>query len=275
MKKVSLFLLGGLFFSLAYANTLDEIKSSKTIRVGIRSSNPPFCQKDDNGNYEGFEIELSKALAKEIIGNDAKVEFSDLALNDRVSSLQQNKVDMVVAFFIKTKNREKLVSFSMPYLSGYVAAIARKNSDIHKVADLKNKKILYIDGFKDGGAHDFLSETGYGSERIGCSNNFDCFEKLQNGIGDVYINLNTSIAQLQLLDENYSLVLPSVGELDYICVGIAKDNKALETQINSAILKLSKSNFFLDAYKNIFEPFYKNTLDKKYLLLDDLYNTMF
>lgn len=58
------------------ANSLNEIKSSKILRVGVFEAQPPFSQIKENGEFEGFEVDLAKEIAKKIFGgNSGTIEF--------------------------------------------------------------------------------------------------------------------------------------------------------------------------------------------------------
>lgn len=75
---------------LGLANPLDQIKDSKVLRVGVLKSNPPFSKFQD-GVFEGFEIEFAKAISKDLLGENAKIEFVGLEMSERFSSLQENR----------------------------------------------------------------------------------------------------------------------------------------------------------------------------------------
>ena len=69
-----------------FANTLQEIRNSGVIRVGVRDGRPPFSEIS-GGKFEGFEIELANAIAKAIFGaKQGEVQFVSLSATDRVSS---------------------------------------------------------------------------------------------------------------------------------------------------------------------------------------------
>lgn len=76
MKKFLIFLV--LAFSLLNANSLDEIRSSKTLRVGVYDAQPPFSQLKSSGEFEGFEIGFAKELQK--VFSEKAVEMSNLKL---------------------------------------------------------------------------------------------------------------------------------------------------------------------------------------------------
>lgn len=108
MKKFLIFLV--LAFSLLNANSLDEIRSSKTLRVGVYDAQPPFSQLKSSGEFEGFEIGFAKEIAKGIFGeigeSGGNVEFKAVSANDRIKLLQNNSVDLVIATLTITDERQ-------------------------------------------------------------------------------------------------------------------------------------------------------------------------
>ena len=61
MKKLAYFLV---LATALLADNLEQIQSSKTIRIGIREALPPFSSQNAEGESSGFEVELAKAIVK-------------------------------------------------------------------------------------------------------------------------------------------------------------------------------------------------------------------
>lgn len=270
MKKSLLIL--SLASSCIFASTLEEIQSNKNIRIGVRYDLPPFSSKNDNGDFEGFEIELAKKIGKSIVGENGTITFVPLNANERISALEENKVDLSIAYLSKTKERENKIDFSIPYMSNTLAVITKKSDAIKSKDEIKNKRIVYPIGTT---IEKYILENDMGSQKIPCTSNSDCLAKIQNNEADAYIRTNVLIAQLPLIDDSIEMSIKSLGPLDYTCVGIAKNNEKLKKAVDKEILALAKSGFFAKSYETTFEPFYKGTLDKKFILLDSLYKNMF
>lgn len=270
MYKKILFSLA-LSYSFVSANTLDEIKASKIVKIGVRKNLPPFSEFKD-GSFSGFEIELANKIAKDIFGDDVKIELIGLDAKERVSALEDNRVDLVIANFSKTKAREEKVDFSIPYLSSFLAVLTKKDSKIKDANDLSSKKIIYVEGTT---ASEFLEKKSLSDKQIPCKSMPDCVDKLLNNQADAFIQTNILIAKYPLENNNLEISINSISNPNYICVGAKKGNKELLKSVNDEILNLSKTNFFENAYKDTFEKFFQGSVDKRYLLLDDLYKTMF
>ncbi|CZE45787.1 transporter substrate-binding domain-containing protein [Campylobacter geochelonis] len=266
MKKIlTIILLSAIF---VFGNDLATIQKTKTIRIGVRLAQPPFSQLNDSKEFVGFEVELAKKIGEDIVGKDGKVELIGVNAGDRIPFLNENKADLMIANFSKTPEREKQVLFSMPYLTNNTAVVSKKSSGIKRVADLYNVKVLVIPNTT---TDEWIQKKG-GFNIVYCSNTKDCFDKLQSGEGDAYIHTNILLAYLPLIDSSLELSIKVVGELEFIGAAVAKGNDDLMQAVNNQILELSKNGFFKQAYNDTLNPFYKGTIDKKYLLLDDLYN---
>ena len=113
MKKVSfcmavlLSMMTGLF-----ANSLDEIRQSKHIKIGVYEAEPPFGKLNEDGSFEGFEVELAKILAERILGEaGGEVEMIPVTNEVRFPMLKNNEADMIVAAVSVTEDRKPLADF--------------------------------------------------------------------------------------------------------------------------------------------------------------------
>lgn len=257
--------------SSLYAATLDEIKQSKTIKIGVRINQPPFSVLED-GNFRGFEVDLAKAIAKKIAGSDVKIEFIGVNAKERIPYLQDEIADMMVANFTITAERAQKVDFSTPYLSNNQAVVSKKEAKITNINQLREHKTLIIPNTT---SDEFQKNNpDLRINMIPCDNAKDCYEKLKNGEADSYLHTNILNATLPLIDPTLETSVPIVGCYDFIAVAVKKGNKELLDAVNSAIMELSNESFFQRAYKETLEPFYRGKLDKRYLLLDSVYNML-
>ncbi|WP_295150433.1 transporter substrate-binding domain-containing protein [uncultured Campylobacter sp.] len=138
MKKILLSILLGA--GALCANSLADIKQAGEIRIGLQDSQPPFSF-DDNGTLKGFEVDLANELVKNLFGNKKiKIDFIPVASKDRVPSLEQNKVDLIVSKLTVTKDRVQKVDFSYPYYSVQIGVLSRKDDNISRIDQIAHKK---------------------------------------------------------------------------------------------------------------------------------------
>ena len=79
--------------------TLDEIKESGTINIGVFSDKNPFGYVDENGEYQGYDIYFANRLGEDL-GVD--VNFVSTEAANRIEYLQMGKVDSILANFTVT-----------------------------------------------------------------------------------------------------------------------------------------------------------------------------
>ena len=124
MKKLLLALFGVVFMIGLSAcgdnqstkeskNALEEIKQKGVVRIGVFSDKPPFGFINEKGQNDGFDVYIAKRIAKDLLGDENKVEFVLTEAASRVEFLRSNKVDIIMANFTQTPEREAVVDFAM------------------------------------------------------------------------------------------------------------------------------------------------------------------
>ncbi len=66
------------------------------VRIGVFSDKPPFGYLDAQGKNQGFDVEIAKHVAKDLLGDENKVEFVLTEAANRVEYLKANKVDIIL-----------------------------------------------------------------------------------------------------------------------------------------------------------------------------------
>jgi len=130
----------------AAAVTLDPevqaIKDRGVLRVGVKSDVPGFGLLDPVTNeFKGMEIDMARALAKEIIGDENAVEFTPVTADTRGSLLDNGQIDMVIATFTIKPERKEQWNFSDPYYTDAVGLLVNKDAGIKSLEDLRGKTI--------------------------------------------------------------------------------------------------------------------------------------
>jgi len=98
------------------------------------------------GQIKGFEADLARALGKQVLGAEDRIEFVPVTDEQRIPSLIDGHVDMVLAQLTITPERAELVAFSIPYLSTREGLLVSADSEIKGFDDLINKRIVVTAG---------------------------------------------------------------------------------------------------------------------------------
>ena len=121
---------------------IKAVKDRGVIKVGVKVDVPKFGFKDPaTGKVDGMEIDIARAIAKKILGDETKIEEQPDTAKTRGPLLDNGEVDYVIATFTVTDERKKSYNFSEPYFQDGVALMVKKSSGITDLAGLNGKKI--------------------------------------------------------------------------------------------------------------------------------------
>ena len=144
-KKLGAALLTGVLATSMLAGCGSDKKDAandtkKPLRVATNATFVPFEFKDNDQSteYKGFEMDLIRAVAKEM-GRD--VEFNNIAFSGIIPIIQQGDMDIAATGMTVTKERAQKVAFAAPFYESKLVILTPKNSGVHSVADLQGKQI--------------------------------------------------------------------------------------------------------------------------------------
>jgi putative glutamine transport system substrate-binding protein len=249
MKKIisSLLLACTLLVSVAgcsskakEASGIQKIKDNGTLKVGVKVDVPKFGYKDPNtGKIEGFEIDLVKAVAKKIFGDENKIELQAVTSKTRGPLLDSNQVDLVAATFTITEERKKSYNFSEPYFTDGVGLLVKKESGYKSFKDLDGKKIgvaqsatskksLQEEADKQGIKVQFLEFASFPEIKVALeSGRVDCFA-VDTAILNGYVDDKTEILPDRFNPQNYG-------------IASRKDNTDLAKLVDETITEMKNS----------------------------------
>jgi len=129
-------------------STLETVRKRGYLIAGVNSSNAGWAYLKPSGNYEGFEIELAKALATAVFGDPTKVQFRPLTSKERFTALQTGEVDVLIrtATFTLTRDTDLALNFTSPYFYDGQSFLVRKDSGVKTVDDLDGATIAVLTG---------------------------------------------------------------------------------------------------------------------------------
>jgi polar amino acid transport system substrate-binding protein len=134
----------------AIASDWATVQARGRLMIGVKDHAAPLSFRDASGQWQGFEIDIAKELAKELLGSDQLVEFVPLTNRDRLPSLWSDRVDLVIAQITLTQNRSRLVDFTLPYYidgTALIAARGTRKQDFNRtngIAVIKNSSTIAV-----------------------------------------------------------------------------------------------------------------------------------
>lgn len=122
----------------AFADKLDDIIASGTLRCAIVLDFPPMGSRDANNNPIGFDVDTCNDLAKAL---GVTPEYVETPFPDRIPALVSGRADIGVASTSDTLERAKTIGFSIPYFAFTFNVVTRKDANIDSYESLKGHKV--------------------------------------------------------------------------------------------------------------------------------------
>ncbi len=220
-------------------DTLKEINSRGRIIVGVKTDTKPFGFYDKNGNLTGFDVELSKIIAKSLLGNERKIEFVPVTPSNRLMKLEAKEVDILVATMSITEQRELIVNFSTPYYMAGQAILVNNNSDINSLKQLANKRIIIVFGST---SEKSIRTSVPNAVILGYKTYPQAFRALKAGKADAMIADDTILMNFALSDKSVKVLPKRYSQEPYaIAFRKSEETKTLETKLDIIISTMISS----------------------------------
>lgn len=246
-------------------SSIEQIKKNGVVRIGVFSDKPPFGYLDEKGQNQGFDVEIAKHVAKDLLGDENKVEFVLTEAANRVEYLKANKVDIIFANFTVTPERKEVVDYAKPYLKVALGVVSPKDAPITDIAQLKDKVLLVNKGTT---ADSFFSKQHKEIKLQKYEQNTETFDALKDKRGIALAHDNLLVLAWAKENPDYTVGITSLGEQELIAPAVKKGNKELLDWLNKDLEKLSKEGVIHKAYEKTLKPVYGDTVNPKDLLVE-------
>ncbi len=111
--------------------------------VGVKDNLPPLAFRDADGNLVGFEIDIARGLARELLGDENAVVFVPLFNQQRLLAVIDNQVDFVIASVTLNSSRQQVVDFSDYYYLSATGIVVKADSPFSSYSPPKVIAVLY------------------------------------------------------------------------------------------------------------------------------------
>jgi polar amino acid transport system substrate-binding protein len=244
------------------AGTLRDIKTRGKLIVGVKTDYRPLGFLDKKGVNKGFDIDISKALSKELFGNENAVEFVSVTSENRIPFLISRKIDLIAATLTITEERKREVDFSIPYFITGQTILVRADSNITKYQDLARKKVATIRGSTGDIA---IGELVPDAERIKFEGNFEALQALKERRVEAFVQ--DFVLLFNFLQKNPGLKMAGLQPFRPGRYGLAvrKGDKEWLDFINATLTKMKETGEYdkllgrwfgpeAGALRRLFEP---------------------
>lgn len=249
----------------AKARTLDEIKKSGKIKIGVFSDKNPFGYVDENGKVQGYDVYFAKRIAKDLLGSEDAVDFVYVEAASRVEYLKSAKVDITLANFTVTDERKEQVDFALPYMKVALGIVSPQKAEITDVNQLKGKKLIVVKGTT---AETYFSKNYPDVTLVKFDEYQEAYDALLDGRGDAFSTDNTEVLAWAKQNKGFVVGVESLGDIDTIAPAVQKGNTELLNWLNDEIKTLAKEKFFHKDFDETLKSVYGDSINPENLIVE-------
>ena len=224
--------------------TLDEIKASGTINIGVFSDKNPFGYVDENGEYQGYDVYFGNRLGEDL---GVEINYVSTEAANRIEYLQTGKVDVILANFTVTPERAEEVDFALPYMNVALGVISPDSAVVTTLDNWNpDDQMIVISGTT---AETYLTENYPDIPLQKYDTYANAKNAIENGNGVAWANDNTEVIAFASQNTGYTVGIPSLGSKDTIAPAVSQGNQTLLDWLNEEIKTLGEENFFHKDYE--------------------------
>ncbi len=224
--------------------TLDEIKESGTINIGVYSDKKPFCYIDEKGEYQGYDIYYAERIGRDLGVN---INYITTDIFGRISNLETGKVDIVIANFTVTDERAQKVDFALPYMNVSLGVVSRETNVIKGLNQITaDDEVVVIAGTM---GETYLKKNNPDIKLQSFESRSEAMDAFKNGTGVAWVSDNTDVIKFAQENKGYKVGIPAIGGKDTIAAAVSKGNSTLLEWLNEEIRALGNENFFHADYE--------------------------
>ncbi|MBM6646567.1 glutamate ABC transporter substrate-binding protein [Bacillus sp. RIT 809] len=226
---------------------IEQIKKRGKLVVGVKNDTNLFGLKNPStGQVEGFDIDIAKALAKKILGDEKKLELKEVTSKTRIPMLKNGDIDAIIATMTITEERKKEVDFSDVYFKAGQSLLVKKGSNIKSIDDVKQGvKVLAVKGST---STNNIRQKSSEATVLEFENYSEAFTALKAGKGDVLTTDNAILYGMAKQDSNYEVVGKKFTDEPY-GIAVQKGADDLTKEINSLLKDMNANGEYDKLYE--------------------------
>jgi len=228
------------------AKSLDDILSDGVLRIGINPNFPNMSTRNDAGEWEGFDIEIGKALAAAI---GVEAEWVPTETPQRVPFLVSDRIDISLGALTRNTERAKLIDYTVPLHTEVLAVLATDKIDGDSWEDF-NKEGVTLANMRGNWTVDWIGENMPNVEVELVDTLADTVRLVGQGRADAIVE---NIDFFMAFTENYPDVQWRVVEnpifVAYCAIGVSQGNENLTEVLNIALYNLHSSGMINETWE--------------------------
>ena len=218
MKKsviIGALTVAGLAASAAVAGTMDDVKARGKLNCGVTTGLVGFAAPDANGEWQGFDVGVCRAVAAAVLGDPKAVEFVPTTGKTRFTALASGEIDMLARNTTWTFSRDVDLKFEFTGINYYDGQgfMVPKDLGVGSAKDLDGATVCIQTGTTtELNLADFFRSNNISYEPVPIETNAEAQQQYLAGACDVYTTDASGLAATRATFEDPSahVVLPEI-----------------------------------------------------------------
>jgi glutamate/aspartate transport system substrate-binding protein len=231
--------------AFAASATLDKIKSTGAVTMGVRESSIPMSYTTGDSRFDGYHVEVCRMILGDI---KSKLGMSTLQINyqpvtsqNRVPLVQNGTVDIECGTTTNNSTRAKDVGFANTLYVEEVRIAVKVNSGINSISQLVGKKVATTTGTTSVQLlRKHEKANGVNFDEVFGKDHADSFLLLESGRADAFV-MDGSILAGNIANSKNPKDYKIVGEVlstEPIAIMVPKNDPEFKAAVNDAIAKI-------------------------------------
>ena len=241
-----------------HADTLDKVKASGAITMGVRDSSGALSYTLGDGKYAGFHYEICQRIIgnlEKAVGKKLDVKFLSVTSQNRIPLVQNGTVDIECGSTTNNAARQKDVAFVMTTYVEEVRIAVKANSGITSISQLKDRNVATTTGTTSVQLlRKHERANGIDFKEVFGKDHADSFLLLESGRADAFV-MDGQILAGNIATAKAPADFKIVGEVlnvEPIAIMVRKDDAAFKKLADDTVRDMVKSGDMAKAYDKWF-----------------------
>jgi general L-amino acid transport system substrate-binding protein len=207
--------IAGLSAGVAAAGTLDDVKARGKLNCGVTTGLVGFAAPNANGEWEGFDVAVCRAVAAAALGDSTAVEFVPTTGKTRFTALASGEIDLLARNTTWTFSRDVDLKFEFTGVNYYDGQgfMVPKELGVSSAKELDGATVCIQTGTTtELNLADFFRSNNISYEPVPIETNAEAQQQYLSGACDVYTTDASGLAATRATFDapNDHVLLPEI-----------------------------------------------------------------
>jgi polar amino acid transport system substrate-binding protein len=218
-----------------------EVRQRRRWRIGVKCDAPPFGYIDFRGRNAGFDVDIARWFSRYAFGRPDRVTYECAPTPTREPLLTTGRVDLVIATFTYTLDRDTRIDFSRAYFKANGRLLVRNDSPIRRLSDIRGRTVVTT----SGSIYDRWIRNCFRDTNLMVLDSFaNALSAFRDRRADTLMWDDTALLGIARTDPNLKLTNDVFLSSPY-GIGIRQGNRAMKRWVDSRLELMRRRDLFM------------------------------